>query len=50
MEVAGEKTFTLEKRVFEVCILKNSFGQTAEKLPKDRKNGSDSFSNGRDED
>jgi hypothetical protein len=42
MEAAGEEIFTLEKGVFEVGNLKNSFRDTVEKLPNGLKNGSDS--------
>gem|GEM_PF-3425293 len=34
MEAAGEEIFTLEKGVFEVGDLKNSFGDATEKLPR----------------
>jgi hypothetical protein len=40
MEAAGEKILTLEKGVLEAGILKNSFGQAAEKLPNGLRNGS----------
>ena len=39
MEAAGEEVFALEKGVFESGILKNSFGQAAEKLPNGLRNG-----------
>jgi len=43
MEAVGAEMRAIKKRGFGIGVLKNSFGQTAEKLPKDRKNGSDSL-------
>jgi hypothetical protein len=39
LEVGGVEVVANEKRVFEVGDYKNSFGESVEKLPKDREKG-----------